>query len=208
MADVDPIQAQLIAARRNQILDAATQVFAEKGFDRATIHDVAKAAHVADGTIYNYFDNKTAVLLGILDRLNATSQREADFQQAVHSDIHQWLQSYIQQRLESLTPAAYQVFRVLFSEVLVNTELRDRYFAEIIQPTFDTATNSYEQWVANGTIKPLDPALTMRVFAASVIGLVLLRLMGDTELQTRWNELPAVITEILLKGLEKGVTNE
>jgi len=208
MPDVDPIQAQLIAARRNQILDAATQVFAEKGFDHATIHDIAKAAGIADGTIYNYFDNKTALLLGILDRLNATSQRAADFQQALKSDIHEWLRNYIQQRIEMLTPSGYQVFQALFSEILVNADLRDRYFAEIIQPTFDIAMQSYKDWVADGTVKPLDPALAMRVFAATVLGLVLLRLMGDSELQNRWNEIPAVVTEILLKGLVKGGPNE
>ncbi len=204
MAEVDPIQAQLIAARRDQILDAATHVFAEKGFDRATIRDVAKAAGIADGTIYNYFDNKTALLLGILDRLNATSQRVADFQQAVKSDIHEWMRDYIKQRYETLTPAAYQVFQVIFSEVLVNKELRDRYFGEIIQPTFDMAAGFYEQWIAEGTVKPLDPPLAMRVLAATVLGLILFRLMGDTTLQSRWEEMPAVITEILLNGLLKG----
>jgi TetR/AcrR family fatty acid metabolism transcriptional regulator len=208
MPEIDPIQAQMIAARRNQILDAATQVFAEKGFDRATIRDVAKVAAIADGTIYNYFDNKTALLLGILDRLNATSQRAADFQQATQMDIREWLRSYIQQRLETLTPAAYQVFQVLFSEVLVNKELRDRYFDEVVQPTFDIATPFYQEWIADGTVKPLDPALAMRVLAATVIGLVVLRLMGDPELQGRWHEMPNVITEIVLKGLQKGESHE
>lgn len=37
----DPIQAQLVAARRNQILDAAAKVFAERGFHAATIKDIA-----------------------------------------------------------------------------------------------------------------------------------------------------------------------
>jgi TetR/AcrR family fatty acid metabolism transcriptional regulator len=208
MTKDDPIQAQLIAARRNQILDAATQVFAEKGFDRATIRDVAKAAGIADGTIYNYFDNKTALLLGILDRLNATTERAADFQQALHADIHEWMSSYIKQRYETLTPAAYQIIQVILSEVLVNKELRDRYFGEVIQPTYDVATQPFQQWIAEGTVKALDPALAMRVLAATVLGLILLRLMGDSELQARWDEMPAVITEIVLNGLLKGGTHE
>ncbi len=44
--------------------------FAERGFHRATIHEVARATGVADGTIYTYFEHKTALLQGILDRLN------------------------------------------------------------------------------------------------------------------------------------------
>ena len=69
---IEAIQAQLIVARRTQILDAATRVFASKGFNRATIRDVAQAAGVADGTIYNYFANKTDLLFGLLDLLNDT----------------------------------------------------------------------------------------------------------------------------------------
>ncbi len=42
----DPIQELVTAARRKQILDAATQVFAEKGFHRATIKDIARVAHL------------------------------------------------------------------------------------------------------------------------------------------------------------------
>src|SRR5437763_12580591 len=72
----DPIQELIVSARRKQILDAATQVFAEKGFHRATIKDVARVAGIADGTIYTYFSSKTDVLLGILNRLNETTERQ------------------------------------------------------------------------------------------------------------------------------------
>ncbi|MFL7790868.1 MAG: helix-turn-helix domain-containing protein, partial [Anaerolineae bacterium] len=51
----DPIRQQLIEARRNQILDAAAAVFAEKGFHRTTTKEIASRAGIAEGTIYNYF---------------------------------------------------------------------------------------------------------------------------------------------------------
>src|SRR5215831_6325877 len=53
----------LVAERQDQILDAAARVFAEKGFERATIHDVAQTAGVAEGSIYNYFKNKQDLLV-------------------------------------------------------------------------------------------------------------------------------------------------
>jgi TetR/AcrR family transcriptional regulator, fatty acid metabolism regulator protein len=49
------------------ILDAAIRVFAEKGFHRARIADIADEAGVADGTIYLYFRNKDDVLLTIFE---------------------------------------------------------------------------------------------------------------------------------------------
>ena len=46
-----------------KILEAAIKVFAEQGFFRSTISQIAKEAGVADGTIYLYFKNKDDILL-------------------------------------------------------------------------------------------------------------------------------------------------
>jgi TetR/AcrR family fatty acid metabolism transcriptional regulator len=56
---------RLEGARRSQILAAAALVFARKGFDRATIADVAQAAGLAEGSIYNYFRSKDELLAHI-----------------------------------------------------------------------------------------------------------------------------------------------
>jgi TetR/AcrR family transcriptional regulator, fatty acid metabolism regulator protein len=45
-----------------KILDAAIEVFARQGFHQSTVAQVAKAAGVADGTIYLYFKNKDDIL--------------------------------------------------------------------------------------------------------------------------------------------------
>ncbi len=197
----DPIQVQLIAARRSQILDAATQVFAKKGFHRATIKDVAKAADIADGTIYNYFKNKTALLLGILDRLNETPEREAHFTQASKMDINDWVHSYIKQRLETLGPEGLDLFQVVLSEILVNRELRDLYSKQVIQPTYDLAGRYFRQWMKDGSLRNIDPALALRAISGMFLGLLMQRLMGDPVLEARWDDVPGVMAEIILNGL-------
>ena len=53
--------------KRALITEAAIAVFAEKGFRAARVSDVAKAAGVADGTIYLYFKNKEDLLLSIFE---------------------------------------------------------------------------------------------------------------------------------------------
>lgn len=50
-----------------KIIQAATKVFAEKGFYNAKVADVAKEAQVADGTIYLYFKNKDDLLISIFE---------------------------------------------------------------------------------------------------------------------------------------------
>src|SRR6266700_5983896 len=134
----DSIQEQLLAARRNQILDAATKVFAEKGFHPTTIKDIAREAGIADGTIYNYFENKTALLLGILDRLNETERRDADLSQAMVVDIRTFMRAYFRQRF-TVHLHNLEVFQVILSEIMVNKELREQYYRQIVEPTFTLA---------------------------------------------------------------------
>ena len=126
----DPIQEQLIQARRDQILKAAVAVFAEKGFQKATIRDVAKMAGIADGTIYNYFENKTALMLAILNGMNDTERREDDLSLALHMDTHEFFQTYIRQRYSRMTEEGLDIMRAILPEVMVNPELRDAIVVE------------------------------------------------------------------------------
>ena len=54
------------ARRRNEILLSACAVFAEQGFRRATVDEIAQRAEVAKGTIYLYFENKEAILADLV----------------------------------------------------------------------------------------------------------------------------------------------
>ena len=55
-------------AKRDRILAGAIEAFAAQGFHRARVSDVAKAAGVADGTIYLYFENKDELLARIFEQ--------------------------------------------------------------------------------------------------------------------------------------------
>src|SRR6266516_3551884 len=197
----DSIQEQLIAARRNQILDAATKVFAEKGFHPTTIKDIAREAGIADGTIYNYFENKTALMLGIFDRLNESDQRDADFSKFSEVDFRSFMKAYLRPRLTVLQAGIFEVFRVVLSEIMVNQELRELYYRKIVEPTFTMAEKYSQQWAAQHIIKPINISLAMRAIAGMVLGLILERIMGDRTLESKWDELPDFLTDMILDGL-------
>ena len=55
------------AERRRQILDAATEVFADVGYHEASINAIIEKAEIARGTFYLYFESKAAVFDSILD---------------------------------------------------------------------------------------------------------------------------------------------
>jgi AcrR family transcriptional regulator len=204
------LRAQLVAVRRQHILDAATRVFAAKGFDRATIRDVARRAGVADGTIYNYFPNKTALLLGILDRLNETAQRREQLGAAAGADPEAFLHAYIRHRLAVFEQVGFDAFQVLTAELLVNAELREAYQRQVLGPTFALAETAVRQWTERGDRRErgeapagpaCDAALAARVLAGMVLGVLMLRVLGDPVLASRWDELPDLLTDAIVRGL-------
>ncbi|TNE84123.1 MAG: TetR family transcriptional regulator [Gammaproteobacteria bacterium] len=55
---------------REDILNAAIRIFAEKGVARSTLNEIAKAANVTRGAIYWHFENKTQVFEALYERLH------------------------------------------------------------------------------------------------------------------------------------------
>lgn len=51
--------------RKKNIIDTATKVFAQRGFQEATITEIAKAAKVSEASIYEYFSTKEGLLFSI-----------------------------------------------------------------------------------------------------------------------------------------------
>lgn len=56
-----------LSDKRQRILSAAVRVFARRGFYHAKVAEIARAAAVADGTIYLYFKNKDDLLISLFD---------------------------------------------------------------------------------------------------------------------------------------------
>ena len=200
-APPDPVQAQLIATRRNQILDAAAKVFAEKGFHPTTTKDIAKEAVISEGTIYHYFASKNALLFAIFDRMRDAVLRDADFSTLTPNDLRGFLSAYIGQPLLALRRDNFALFRIIISEVMVNAELREQYYQRMLEPTLTLAEPIFAQWVAEGRIKPVDLRLTMRAISGMLLGLILEYIMGDTTLEAQWDALPDFLTHLILNGL-------
>ena len=55
--------------RKNEILDVAEQLFAEKGFDNASTNDIIKRIGIARGTLYHHLGSKAELLDALVDRM-------------------------------------------------------------------------------------------------------------------------------------------
>lgn len=195
-----PIQDQILAIKREHILEAAIKVFAEKGFHRSKVKDVANAAGIADGTLYNYFGSKDDLLLGILDRLNESDERRTSLTDISRDDFREFFADYLRHRLEVVFPNV-EVFQALLPEVISNPTLRNRYYQEIIVPTTSLAEGFFKAQIEAGKLEPFDIALTTRGISGMVLGLLVQTMLGDALLQERWHDLPNALAHLILEGL-------
>lgn len=62
--------------RREEIIEAASELFLVKGYDRTTMKDVMGQLQIAKGTIYHYFKSKEELLDAVLDSLVASLVRQ------------------------------------------------------------------------------------------------------------------------------------
>ena len=60
------------AKRREQLLDTATELFAERGYSKTTTAQLAKAAGVTEPIIYRHFESKRELFIALIDRTGET----------------------------------------------------------------------------------------------------------------------------------------
>jgi AcrR family transcriptional regulator len=196
----DPIRLQLIEARRNQILDAAAAVFAEKGFHHTTTKDIAGKAGIAEGTIYNYFDSKDDLLIGMMARLAELETLGDELTQALQGDVRDFFVAMFRHRVESLEQAQ-GILRAILPEVIANAELREHYYQRFVLRVAGLLEQYVRARIEMGHIRPVDAALATRAVQSMFVGLIIMRILGDETLREGWDDLPELLATIIFDGL-------
>lgn len=114
--------------KRDRILKAAIEVFAKNGFYATRVSEIAKAAGVADGTIYLYFKNKDDVLITIFE-----------------NGLHQLL-SILREVAESDETFEKRIRRIIELQLGLLEEQRD--LAEVITVNLRQSSRLLKQYAA------------------------------------------------------------
>lgn len=119
--------------RCGTILEAARKVFARKGFELATVDDVAEAAGVAKGTLYLYFRSKREIYLEALRRDVLALNRETASLVAASPTVEAKLRAFIGARVRyceenrDFFKIYYSEFGNTFNPTPAPKEFRDMY---------------------------------------------------------------------------------
>ena len=169
-----PTQRDLQAEnRRNQLLDLALALFAERGFENASIKDLASEAGVAQGLIYHYFHSKDELLEAVFHRHNPLAEFEAIVEELSDRPASEGL-LFLAQRISLLLPEKRLVIRLLVRELL---SPRSKMLTQVValrQEVVAMLTKYLEQRIAAGELRPHQPLVPTHMLISSFLILLLL----------------------------------
>jgi AcrR family transcriptional regulator len=113
-ATVDGKQRVVAEFRRSEILAAAAKVFATKGFVATRMEDVAKAAQLAKGTLYLYFQSKDAIYQATVRRVVTKLAALTEERVRKESDLAGKLAAFISVRI-AFWNEHQQLYRIIVS---------------------------------------------------------------------------------------------
>jgi TetR/AcrR family fatty acid metabolism transcriptional regulator len=188
--------------KRRRIIDAAVDVFADKGFFGARVSEIAERAGVADGTIYLYFKSKDEILISLFEeKMAEILERFVNMLSEVH-DTEEKMRRYI---IEHLTLVAEQprLMQVLTVELRQSARFMKDYAPHAFAKYLALVGSILEEGQKKGVFrKNLDPSIFRRALFGAIDEISL-----EWVLRGKEASLPSPvvvgeqISEFILRGL-------
>ncbi len=194
--------------RRMEILDAAASLFAEKGYERTPVKEIAERAGISPGTIYIYFDGKRDLLLAIADRIIGQAWSETQTQLAALDK-----EAYVATVLQNIFDFVHEnqpFLQALIPEIWTDDELQDQFFNQILAPLFETGAGYLEEQIAAGQARPCQVEVVIPAIAGSLIMLPLFHTLAPDQFLVGFSEddLVEELTRLYLEGLSPAPEEE
>lgn len=165
--------------RRQQILDAAYTVFTGKGFDLSTTAEIARTAGIAEGTIYNYFDNKRDLFTELLKSHLLSDPIAGLMESPVAFDMNM-LPGIIESRLNVFFDNA-EVLLLLLGEIQRDPEMHKQFIEKVTAPGIRLLKMFLDSKIEEGIVRQLNADIVARILPAIMIGLTILRIVEGNE---------------------------
>lgn len=191
--------------KKKQILEASIRIFAEKGLNNTKIADIARAADIGKGTVYEYFSSKDEIFRAsywfFVGKVN-----EVLFQKLQH----------LSDPLEKLYAFFSAWMDILHGEYLEYLEIVLDFWAEGMRKSKDSMTfdlaQFYDQYrrfladileecIANQEIQSVDTKIAASILLGSLDGLMIQWIMDRSLFNIR--EAIGLLAKIYIEGLKK-----
>lgn len=198
-------------SRRTAILDGAKAVFAERGYAKATLEEIASRAEFGKGTLYNYFpEGKEQMLLAIFDQLydglcelieSSFSNHDSEpFRTTVERFIFNCFQFFYER---------FNLFMILVKEaehlIFSDNEDRAAYFAQQQERVIKTMADPLKSAMDRGELRKMPPELLAHMLFVNIKGCQMRHCPRHSTksghpIEKPADELATFLTELVLYG--------
>lgn len=157
--------------KNHAILEAAGDLFLSRGFDRASMDEVAKTAGVSKQTVYGHFQSKEQLFRAVIADKVASYFPENPIEYVASHDIGRTLTLIARQYLSLvLSEEAVTMFRILVASAASHPRMIRLYFEEGPARLNAEIASCLETAVARGELACPDTTYAARDFAALLRG--------------------------------------
>ena len=192
--------------RRQQIIDGALTVFAEKGFDKATNQEIAEAAGIGSaGLIYHYFESKADLLRQAVVSRSPMLQSMAQKELLLEMPTRDALRLIGSAFLTTLSdPANLHLFRIIMNEALRNPAMAEAWHRSSSRPLRSALIDYLVAGMSTGKLRTMDPEAAANCFLGSFVTYALSgEVFGrSTALRPNPEVMVDTVIEIFLRGVE------
>lgn len=190
--------------RQEQILAAAFEEFAAKGYAEARLDDVAQRAGIAKGTIYLYFRNKKLLFRAVLHSLiHGVFEDFEVFVRTFPGSAEELVRSVLSRQYAQIVqnPKAQAMFRLLISESHRFPQLSEVYLREVVTPGVRAMRMLVAKGVDSGEFRNTKIAEFPQILAGpAVLALVWSLILGERQ-RLDLDAFREAHLELLLHGL-------
>src|SRR5258708_14984975 len=168
---LEPRWRRLPEERPAQILDAALDVFAERGVSAARLDDIAKRAGLSKGTIYLYFPNKEVLFREVIRQtvVSEIESWERDFEQATTSATVSLERHMRRYWLFIRSPKFAPIFRLIHAELSQYPDLARFYAEEVVTRGHRLLASIIRRGIEQGEFRDVAPLVAARMLSAPFV---------------------------------------
>jgi AcrR family transcriptional regulator len=198
-----PTRAEKQAQTRAQLIDAAARVFARRGFQAATVEEIAEHAGYSHGAVYSNFAGKEELFLAVferymslrIDEVAQASEVEGSFPERARAAADQWMRRFGEDRETFLLHLEFMIHAA--RDPKLSKQLGER----MAMLRVDVERRIAERAAQTETPLPLPPADIALVVRALGIGLAVEALNAPGEVDTGlYGNFVALVAEMLEGG--------
>jgi AcrR family transcriptional regulator len=155
---------RLPTERPRQILDAALEVFGERGLAAARLEDIARTAGVSKGTIYLYFPNKEALFCEMIREIPARHIDTVEAMIAEDESASEQLRQYFRHSWDYVrTPTFEILYRLILSELHHFPALYEQFIEDVPMRSMRVLADIVRRGIASGEFREMDPLAAGRM---------------------------------------------